>query len=132
MSLLSGVCAQTKKPVADLFSMGYFWTGNILINVREDKDDNNASVSSPTALVIDWELVNAGLPGLDVGQLCTKLAMLQPDSSGGAEAAVGEALASFMWAYIPGEVGPKADDTCRVMVGHGAPYCLNTKDVMRR
>jgi hypothetical protein len=76
MSSLSGVCAQTKKLVVDSFSMGYFWTGNVLINVGEDKDDNNASVSGPATLIIDWELVNAGLPGLDVGQLCTELVML--------------------------------------------------------
>jgi hypothetical protein len=45
---------------------------------------------------------------------------------------VGEVLASFVWAYIVGEVRPKVDNTCRVVVGHGAPYCLDAKDVVRR
>jgi hypothetical protein len=38
--------------------------------------------------------------------------------SGHAEAAVGEALASFMWAYFMGDVRPEADETCRITVGH--------------
>jgi hypothetical protein len=114
--------AQIKKPPPDSFTMGDFWPGNILVNVGEDEDEDEASVSGPAALVVDWELAKAGLPGLDVGQLCAELVTLRrlrPDSSGRvAEVAAGETLASFVRAYFAGEVGSEADETRRVAVGH--------------
>ena len=54
-------------------------------------------------------------------QFCAKPMTLrrpQPDSSKRAEAATGEALASFAQAYFTGEVRPEVDETRRVTAGH--------------
>ena len=116
--------AQILEPTGDgtdaTFVMGDFWPGNILVVVGGEDDghgDGDGGANEP-CFVVDWELAKAGLAGLDVGQLCaelTTLRRLRPDER--AEAA-GEILASFVRAYFVGDVGPRAEETRRVAVGH--------------
>ena len=118
--------AQILEPTAGgmdaTFVMGDFWPGNVLVDVGEeerdgDSDEQGQGQQQPS-LVVDWELAKAGQAGLDVGQFCAELATLRrlrPDER--AEAA-GETLASFVRAYFAGDVGPRAEETRRVAVGH--------------
>ena len=119
--------AQILEPTAGgmdaTFVMGDFWPGNILVDVGEeererDGDEQGQVQQQPPSLVVDWEVAKAGQAGLDVGQFCAELATLRrlrPDER--AEAA-GETLASFVRAYFAGDVGPRAEETRRVAVGH--------------
>jgi hypothetical protein len=125
--------AQILEPTADgidaTFVMGDFWPGNVLVVVGGEEDgdgDGDANEQGQgqgkgqqqPCFVVDWELAKPGLAGLDAGQLCAELATLRrlrPDER--AEAA-GETLGSFVRAYFAGDVGPRAEETRRVAVGH--------------
>ena len=121
--------AQILEPTAGgmdaTYVMGDFWPGNILVDVGEEVrecdgngDGDEQGQQQQPSLVVDWEVAKAGQAGLDVGQLCAELATLRrlrPDER--AEAA-GETLASFVRAYFAGDVGPRAEETRRVAVGH--------------
>ncbi|KAI9466949.1 kinase-like domain-containing protein [Lactarius psammicola] len=100
--------AQIRDVRGDTLVMGDFWPGNVLVGGEEE--------DGPT-LVIDWELARPGLPGNDVGQFCAELATLRRLRPERAEAA-GEVLKNFVHVYFAGDVGPEADETRRVVLGH--------------
>ncbi|KAH9964183.1 hypothetical protein BC827DRAFT_1118712, partial [Russula dissimulans] len=102
----------------DAFLMGDFWPGNVLVGGDdEDEHEEGEEEGGPRALVVDWELARIGLAGLDVGQFCAELATVRRLRPERAEAA-GEALQGFVRAYFAGDVGPEADETRRVALGH--------------
>ncbi|KAH9060355.1 kinase-like domain-containing protein [Lactarius deliciosus] len=68
-------------------------------------------------LVVDWEIARPGLAGNDVGQFCAELATLRRLHPERAEAA-GEVLKNFVHVYFAGDVGPEAEETRRVALGH--------------
>ncbi|KAK7051882.1 APH domain-containing protein [Favolaschia claudopus] len=57
----------------ETFTMGDFWTGNILVNLRVNPD---GSRSFAGVYVVDWELAKAGVAALDVGQFCAEMLCL--------------------------------------------------------
>ncbi|KAH8997687.1 kinase-like domain-containing protein [Lactarius hatsudake] len=100
--------AQIRDIRGDTLVMGDFWPGNILVGAEEDE--------GPT-LVVDWEIARPGLAGNDVGQFCAELATLRRLHPERAEAA-GEVLKNFVREYFAGDVGPEAEETRRVALGH--------------
>jgi hypothetical protein len=104
----------------ETFVMGDFWPGNVLVwqdAEEEDGNDDDDDDDDDRALVVDWEVAKPGLAGLDVGQFCAELATVRQLRPERAEAA-GEVLKSFVRAYFAGDVGPEADETRRVALGH--------------
>ncbi|KAJ7052720.1 kinase-like domain-containing protein [Mycena amicta] len=51
----------------DIFTMGDFWTGNVICRV------NRVSGIVEKAFVVDWEVTKPGVPFLDFGQLAAEL-----------------------------------------------------------
>ncbi|KAH9170134.1 kinase-like domain-containing protein [Lactarius sanguifluus] len=100
--------AQIRDIRGDSLVMGDFWPGNILVGAEEEE--------GPT-LVVDWEIARPGLAGHDVGQFCAELATLRRLHPERAEAA-GEVLKNFVHVYFAGDVGPEAEETRRVALGH--------------
>lgn len=74
-----------------VFTMGDFWTANIIV-------DQDSSGCIKRAFVVDWEIARAGLPYLDYGQLTAELHTLRlfyPE----ADTCVNEILASYALGY---------------------------------
>ncbi len=68
--------------------MGDFWPGNIILS----------SVEVERAYVVDWEMCRPGLAGLEIGQFCAEIGLVQhfhPEYSAAAEGV----LTGFMRAY---------------------------------
>ena len=51
----------------DVFTMGDFWTGNVIVRVNEETREVER------AYVVDWEVTKPGIPFLDFGQLAAEL-----------------------------------------------------------
>jgi len=100
--------AQIRDVRGETLVMGDFWPGNVLVGGEEE--------DGPT-LVVDWEIARPGQAGTDVGQFCAELATLRGPHPERAEAA-GEVLKNFVHVYFAGDVGPEADETRRVALGH--------------
>lgn len=85
-------------------TMGDYWPGNILIRLKNTKQDLD------TIFVVDWELTHPGSPAADVGQLSAEVFLsgrFTPENRQAAE----ELLEAFHREYIQGGVpGLKAGD----------------------
>jgi 5-methylthioribose kinase len=55
-------------------TMGDFWTGNVMVNLRTDAATGETSFGG--VYIIDWELAKAGVAALDVGQFCAEMLTL--------------------------------------------------------
>nr|GAT47497.1 predicted protein [Mycena chlorophos] len=67
---MQALCSQRSAEIhsaQDVFTMGDFWTGNIICRV----DAQAGAVDK--ALVVDWEVTKPGVPFLDFGQLAAEL-----------------------------------------------------------
>ncbi|KAI0248383.1 kinase-like domain-containing protein [Lactifluus subvellereus] len=109
--------AQIRESRDDTFVMGDFWPGNVLVQEDGEDEGKGEGKDDRVLVVVDWELAKPGLAGLDVGQFCAELATLRQLRPERAEAA-GEVLKNFVRAYFAGDVGPEADETRRVALGH--------------
>ena len=58
----------------DVFTMGDFWTGNMVLNTQLDKNETPKVFQ---AYVVDWELAKPSLPFMDVGQFAAEMRLLQ-------------------------------------------------------
>ena len=50
--------------------MGDFWPGNIMVSLNQKGDLEHL-------YILDWELVKAGLPGIEIGQFWAEIHMLR-------------------------------------------------------
>lgn len=110
--------------------MGDFWPGNIMIAV-EGGDLKQITV-------IDWELAQEGIPGIDVGQFCAELHLLRrcnPDTCHETATAV---LDNFLEKYKE-EFRPSTEDVRRAitqvgthMVILGARVNWGPRDISRQ
>ncbi|KAF7293073.1 APH domain-containing protein [Mycena indigotica] len=70
MARIGQLCSQRAAEIraaVEVFTMGDFWTGNIIC--RRDA----ASGAVEKAFVVDWEVTKPGIPFLDFGQLAAEL-----------------------------------------------------------
>jgi len=60
---------------SEAFTHGDFWPGNIMVSLQRDSEGGTARLNK--LYVLDWEIAKAGLPGLDIGQFCAEMRLLQ-------------------------------------------------------
>ncbi|EGN91815.1 hypothetical protein SERLA73DRAFT_191958 [Serpula lacrymans var. lacrymans S7.3] len=79
---------------SEIFTQGDFWPGNIMVSL-----DRDAAIPRLKRMyILDWEVAKAGLPGMDVGQMCAELYLLQRCYAHSAEPAAW-VLKSFLEVY---------------------------------
>lgn len=114
---LPGGCVQTVEEIAQetaqaivgadagsVFTMGDFWTGNIVVRTRTDTDTDTGAMTVERIFVIDWELTKPGLPFLDFGQFVAEMHTLRRfhESSAPCLRVVDAALTAYFAAYRAG------------------------------
>lgn len=95
---LRRIAAQTTQAMLsteETVVMGDFWPGNILVRLRRDSEGER---QVERIFVIDWELAKPGLAGLDVGQFCAEMLLLQYFNEESKSAASGM-TAAFLHGY---------------------------------
>jgi 5-methylthioribose kinase len=60
---------------SESFTHGDFWPGNIMVSLLKDSDEGTPRLDK--LYVLDWEMAKAGLQGLDIGEFCTEMHLLQ-------------------------------------------------------
>lgn len=87
-----------------VFTMGDFWTGNIVVRTRTDTDTDTGAMTVERIFVIDWELTKPGLPFLDFGQFVAEMHTLRRfhESSAPCLRVVDAALTAYFAAYRAG------------------------------
>ena len=96
----------------DIFTMGDFWTGNVVVNTEPDPNPDEAPHVTQ-AYVVDWELAKPGLPFLDVGQFVAELLLLRnfiPET----ERLIRSCLDAFLEAYRDALHGETISEAARV------------------
>ncbi|KAI5122357.1 hypothetical protein M0805_004115 [Coniferiporia weirii] len=88
---LVDVTTQAIQDASTFFTMGDFWTGNIIVRLSDSGEVERA-------YVVDWEMCRPGLPYLDFGQLIAEMHTSRWFSDGAAES-VKEALEAYSEAY---------------------------------
>ena len=82
-----------------VFTMGDFWTGNIVVNTHTDA---SGVTKVDRIFVIDWEVTKPGLPYLDFGQFVAEMHSLRLFYADTAKELVEGALDEFYAAYREG------------------------------
>ncbi|KAG1749770.1 kinase-like domain-containing protein [Suillus paluster] len=98
---------------SEAFTHGDFWPGNIMVSLRRESEGGVPTLEK--LYVLDWELAKAGLRGLDIGQFCAEMRLLQrfyPSRQKEASTIV----RSFLSAYRGGS-GPD-EALARVAIAH--------------
>ncbi|KAJ7155316.1 kinase-like domain-containing protein [Mycena filopes] len=95
---------------ARVVTMGDFWTGNVMVNLTRNPEDEGVELKLEKVYVIDWELAKTGVAALDVGQFCAEaltVTLFHPASAEAARALI----EAFLFAY---------KEHCGVMADHAA------------
>ncbi|KAJ6548137.1 kinase-like domain-containing protein [Mycena vulgaris] len=90
-------------------TMGDFWTGNVVVNLRSD-------ASLERVHVIDWELVKPGVAALDIGQFCAEMhtcTLFKPQTAAPAAALIDAFLTEYRT-----HCGPMAPHMANVAAKH--------------
>lgn len=82
-----------------VFTMGDFWTGNIVVSTSTD---TAGALTVERIFVIDWELTKPGLPYLDFGQFVAEMHTLRRFHEASAKNLVDETLNEYYAAYREG------------------------------
>ncbi|THH05169.1 hypothetical protein EW145_g4991 [Phellinidium pouzarii] len=98
---LASETIQAMLDASTVFTMGDFWTGNIMVHLGDGGQVERA-------YVVDWEVAKPGLPFLDFGQFVAEMHTLRRCHST-AEGSVEEALSAYAKAYRK-EMGTRVDD----------------------
>jgi aminoglycoside phosphotransferase (APT) family kinase protein len=101
------------KNTSESFTHGDFWPGNIMVSLRRESEGGTPRLDK--LYVLDWELAKIGLQGLDVGQFCAEMRLLErfyPNHQEGASTI----MKSFLSAYKEGSGSDEA--LARVAVAH--------------
>jgi 5-methylthioribose kinase len=81
---------------SESFTHGDFWAGNIMVSLLKESDEGTPRLGK--LYVLDWEMAKAGLQGLDIGEFCVEMHLLQqfyPSRQEGASAIIRSFLSSY-------------------------------------
>ncbi|KAG2338358.1 hypothetical protein BDR05DRAFT_893824 [Suillus weaverae] len=98
---------------AEVLTHGDFWPGNIMVSLRRESEGGMLRLEK--LYVLDWELAKAGLRGLDIGQFCAEMRLLQRFYPNRQEE-TSTVMRSFLLAYRGGS-GPD-EALARVAIAH--------------
>jgi 5-methylthioribose kinase len=99
------------------FTHSDFWPANIMVSLRRESDGGTPRLNK--LYVLDWEMATVGLRGLDIGQFCGEMRLLQRFYPSRQKEA-STIMKSFLSAY---KVGRESDETlARVTVSHAGAY----------
>jgi len=104
---------QAMMTTRETFVMGDFWPGNMLVKIQPG--DDGGSPTLQRMWVVDWEVAKPGLAGLDIGQFCAEMRLVQRFSVAGKEASE-RVLTSFLRAYR--NTRPVGVDVARIAMVH--------------
>lgn len=96
-----------------VFTHGDFWPGNIMVSLRRESEGGMPRLAK--LYVLDWELAKEGLRGLDIGQFCAEMRLLQRFYPSRQEE-TSTIMRSFLLAYRGGS-GPD-EALARVAIAH--------------
>lgn len=113
ISKLAETRSQEIGSATEVFTHGDFWPGNIMVTLRRDSEGNTLGLEK--LYVLDWEMAKAGLRGLDIGQFCAEMRLLQRFYASRQEE-TSEIIRSFLLAYRGGS-GPD-EALARVAIAH--------------
>ncbi|KAG1757815.1 kinase-like domain-containing protein [Suillus lakei] len=97
----------------EVLTHGDFWPGNIMVSLRRESEGGTLRLGK--LYVLDWELAKAGLRGLDIGQFCAEMRLLERFYPSRQEEA-STIMRSFLLAYRGGN-GPD-EALARVAIAH--------------
>ncbi|KAG1875518.1 kinase-like domain-containing protein [Suillus subalutaceus] len=97
----------------EVFTHGDFWPGNIMVSLRRESEGGMLRLEK--LYVLDWELAKEGLRGLDIGQFCAEMRLLQRFYPSRQEE-TSTIMRSFLLAYRGGS-GPDEALT-RIAIAH--------------
>jgi 5-methylthioribose kinase len=98
----------------EVLTHGDFWPGNIMVSLRREPEGGVLRLER--LYVLDWELAKAGLRGLDIGQFCAEMRLLQRFYPSRHEE-TSTILRSFLLAYRGGNARPD-EALARVAIAH--------------
>ncbi|KAG1784196.1 kinase-like domain-containing protein [Suillus placidus] len=99
--------------MTEVLTHGDFWPGNIMVSLRRESEGGMLRLEK--LYVLDWELAKAGLRGLDIGQFCAEMRLLQRFYPNRQEE-TSTVMRSFLLAYRGGS-GPD-EALARVAIAH--------------
>jgi len=117
---VAGEMSEAMMTARDIFVMGDFWPGNIMVTL-----DSNQQLQR--LHVLDWELAKPGLPGVELGQFCAEMYLLRRFVPV-AEDAASTVLTTFLHAYAQ-ESKPDARVARNALVHWGAHLIVLTPRV---
>ncbi|KAG2354454.1 hypothetical protein BDR07DRAFT_1382250 [Suillus spraguei] len=97
----------------EVMTHGDFWPGNIMVSLRRESEGGMPRLEK--LYVLDWELARGGLRGLDIGQFCAEMQLLQRFYPSRQEEAF-TIMRSFLLTYRGGS-GPD-EALARVAIAH--------------
>lgn len=98
----------------EVLTHGDFWPGNIMVSLRREPEGGVLKLER--LYVLDWELAKAGLRGLDIGQFCAEMRLLQRFYPSRHEE-TSTILRSFLLAYRGGSARPD-EALAKVAIAH--------------
>ncbi|GLB43504.1 putative phosphotransferase enzyme family protein [Lyophyllum shimeji] len=94
---VAGEMSAAMMAARDIFVMGDFWPGNVMVTL-----DSNQQLRR--LYILDWELAKPGLPGVELGQFCAEMHLLQrfvPVAQDAASTVLNAFLRAYAKAYAP-------------------------------
>ena len=113
ISKLAETCSYEINSTSEAVTHGDFWPGNIMVSLRREIE--GCAPRLEKVYLLDWELAKAGLRGLDIGQFCAEMRLLQRFYPSRKDEA-STIITSFLLAYKGGS-GPD-EALARVAIAH--------------
>ncbi|KAG2159618.1 kinase-like domain-containing protein [Suillus bovinus] len=113
ISKLAETRSREMLSATEVLTHGDFWPGNIMVSLRREPEGSTLRLEK--LYVLDWELAKAGLRGLDIGQFCAEILLLQRFYASRWEE-TSTIMRSFLLAYRGGSGSD--EELARVAIAH--------------